>query len=180
VSSAFVCTNHVPTTGAVSESLQPRPRIPVLQRYCRDRRRRPVATTTAARARHSTVASVVPLGQPLTKLNAIALAGWWCTWFVGQSTSRAAEALAGDGRPSRVERDPPRGAKQLPRGPQGRSSMGLPEGAGGSRSSEAAGCRVCARGDISSSEVRQDPCGQRLLGLGLFFDLGPSSNAFRP
>jgi hypothetical protein len=52
-------------------------------------------------------------GQPLTRLNAIALAGRWYTWFLGQHESdpRPAKRWQEMRRPGRVERDLPGGAR---------------------------------------------------------------------
>jgi hypothetical protein len=58
-------------------------------------------------------------GQPLTRLNAIALAGRWVHMVrrPARERARSSQALAEDERPSRVERNPPRGTRQLPRKP---------------------------------------------------------------
>ena len=71
--------------------------------------------------------------------------------WTARERSGPAEALAGDERSSRVERDLPGGTRKLPRELQGRSSLGMAEGARGSRSSEAAGCRVSACGDCAEN-----------------------------
>lgn len=90
-------------------------------------------------------------GLPLTRLNAIALAGRWYKWFVGQHEDDPGPAKRWKEMSDHLVWNViyPEAPESYHENPKAGSSLGMAEGARGSGSGEAACCRVGACGDIS-------------------------------